>query len=297
MLHLLLLIIGVFSFLCTGSANPIEYDDCFISFFEDFSGKKFVLKQIKDSSNYEQFLLVVDTAACHVAQTMQIPINRVTLIPANAPFYQKIYSDFPATIHTIASGVRTDQSNPYQNIDIHQRFRKKNSFMEEKWGVLASEETGLTLTVIQEMAKHPDLPKIVALDTFLGNADRSCPNLFYDSSTDRFCGIDMAASFNSDLAKEAYRQIQLLMDKNVLLSQKEKDALIKYTDTLKALIISYPPQTQEGLLHIFSQKAGFIEGSRLLDQSVLERIEQHKGCIKSNYDYCQKLVALLDTFL
>lgn len=75
------------------------------------------------------------------------------------------------------------------------------------WGPLPPEKTGLTLAVIQDMAKHPDLPKIVALDTFVGNADRSCPNLYYDKVADRFCGIDMAASFSSPLAFWACQQL------------------------------------------------------------------------------------------
>lgn len=82
------------------------------------------------------------------------------------------------------------------------------------------EKAGLTLTVIQEMPKHSDLSGIVALDTFVDNADRSPPNLFYDS-------------FNSNLAKEAYRQLQTLLDKGIILSLTEKDALAKYIHTLE----------------------------------------------------------------
>jgi hypothetical protein len=165
--------------------------------------------------------------------------------------------------------------------------------MEKKWGVLPLKNTGLTLVVIQEMAKHPDLPKIVALDTFLGNADRSPPNLFYNASTDQFCGIDMAASFNSDLAKEACRQMQALIDENIVLTHQEKDSLAKYANTLKTLIADYSPQTQENLLREFSQKAGFIE----LDLEISERIEYHKRYMERNYRYSKELLCLIDKFL
>jgi len=192
-----------------------------------------------------------------MAETMQIPMNRITIIEPNASsFPQKIKLGFPATLHTKAFGKSTDQQGPYQNIDIHQRFHRKNSPKEQKWGVLPPEEAGLTLTVIQEMAKHSDLSGIVALDTFVGNADRSLPNLFYDSVTDRFCGIDMAASFNSNLAKEACRQLQTLLDKGIILSLTEKDALAKYIHTLEVLIQKYPPYQQEDLLLKLVKKLG-----------------------------------------
>jgi len=275
-----------------------EVDDCFISFFQDPSGNDFVLKQIKEDSGDEQFLLVLDALACHMAETMQIPMNRITIIEPNpSSFPQKIKPGFPATLHTKAFGKSTDQQGPYQNIDIHQRFQRKNSPKEQKWGVLPPEKAGLTLTVIREMAKHSDLSGIVALDTFVGNADRSPPNLFYDSVTDRFCGIDMAASFNSNLAKEACRQLQTLLDKGIILSLTEKDALAKYIHTLEILIQKYPPYQQEDLLLKFSQKAGFIEGSSLFNQDVIERIEHHKKCIKCNYEHSSQLVALAHKLL
>ncbi len=279
------------------SLKSCEVDDCFISFLQDSSENNFVLKQVKEDSGDEQFLLVLDALACHMAETIQIPINRVAIIEPNVSFPQKIKLGFPATLHTMALGKSTDQQGPYQDLDVHQRFRRKNSPKEKRWGVLPPEETGLTLTIIQEMAKHSDLAGIVALDTFVGNADRSPPNLFYDSITDRFCGIDMAASFNSDLAKEACKQLQILSDKGITLSLKEKDALAKYAHTLEALLQKYPPNLQEALLLKFSEKAGFIEGSSLFNQDVIERIEHHKRCIKCNYEYSSQLVVLVHKLL
>lgn len=281
-----LLSVGIYSLtlLSAGFANTIEFDDCVVSFFQNSSNDTFVIKQMKDPSNDEQFLLVIDATACYIAETNQIPMNKVTLIAATTPAPEKIIPGFPATIHTVAPGIRTDEKSPYQNIDIQQRFRKKNSPREKKWGVLSPENTGLTLTVIQEMAKCPDLAKIVALDTFLGNADRSPPNLFYNPSTNQFCGIDMAASFNSDLAKEACRQIQTLLDEHTPITDNVKKALIEYADTLKNLIANYPPQTQEDLLRKFSQE-------------VAERIDYHKKVIKRNYEYSQKLLPLVEKLI
>ncbi|MGL5263032.1 MAG: hypothetical protein ACRDAI_00400 [Candidatus Rhabdochlamydia sp.] len=276
--------------------KKIECIDCFISFIQGPSGNNLVLKQIKNTSGDEQFLLVLDALACHMAEEMQIPMNQVTIIEPTEVFFQKNLPGFPATLHTMAEGKSTDQlhrNDPYKDIDIHQRFRRKNSLQEKKWGVLPPEQTGLTLSCIQEMARHPDLAGIVALDTFVGNADRSAPNLFYDSTTNQFCGIDMATAFNSNLAKEACRQLQILIEKGITLLPREKEALTKYVDTLKILLEKYPAKIQEDLLDELSQKAGFIEGSSLLDQDVIERIEHHKRCINCNYEHSIKLVTLV----
>src|SRR5207249_10025139 len=108
---------------------------------------------------------------------------------------------FPATVHTLVPGQSVESLN--LDVDIHQRMRRENTPMWHKWGPLPPEKAGLTLKVIQNMAKHDDLPSIVAFDTFVGNADRSRPNLFYDSATDHYFGIDMAASFCSELGKVA----------------------------------------------------------------------------------------------
>ena len=143
------------------------------------------------------------------------------------------------------------------------------------------------------MAKHPDLPRIVALDTFVGNADRSSPNLYYDDITDRFCGIDMAASFSSPLALAACQQLESL--KNSHLTSDELSALADYTNTLALLIENWPPEKQERLLLEFSEIAGFQNGSSLFDQNVVERIEFHIKNIKDNYKNCINLLELINT--
>lgn len=143
------------------------------------------------------------------------------------------------------------------------------------------------------MAKHSDLPKILALDTFLGNSDRSPPNLFYDLETDQFCGIDMAASFSTELAKEAYRQIQQIQTMAICLSRVERDALKEYSNTLETLLKMYPPEKQEMLLMKYAKMAGFVENSFFWDQNLKDRIDFHIRSIKSNFEYSKKLLSLL----
>ena len=92
-------------------------------------------------------------------------------------------------------------------------------------------------------------------------------------------------------------QFQILIDKEITLSSKERDALAKYACVLEVLLQKYPPNLQEDLLLKFSQNAGFIDGSFLFNQDVLERIEHHKRCIKCNYKYSRQLIALVHELL
>lgn len=275
-------------------ASTLETEDCYISFIE-YSDKKYVVKQIKDPSPDEQFLLVLDALGCHIAESSAIPMNIVTIIPSMSTFAGKKILEFPATLHTLAIGISTEQEGPYQYIDVHQRFRKKNSPIWHRWGPLAQEKMGLTISVIQDMAKHPDLPGIVALDTFVGNADRSSPNLYYDKITDSFCGIDMAASFNSPLAFIACRHLENMTKSNF--TYDELSALTNYVRTLEFLVKNWPPEKQEGMLLRFSEIAGFKNGCWLFDQSVINRMEFHKGCIKDNYKNCVELITVINQII
>lgn len=271
--------------------STFETDECFISFIE-CANHEFVVKQIKDSTPDEQFLLVLDALGCHIAETADIPMNKVTLIPANTAFTGKKVLELPATLHSLAPGVSTEQECSYQGIDVHQRFRKENSPMWHRWGPLPSEKTGLTIAIIRNMAKHPDLPPIVALDTFAGNADRSLPNLYYDELTDRFCGIDMAASFSSPLALAACRQLKGV--KSSYFTNEELAGLTNYAHTLECLVKNWPPEKQEHILLEFIEMAGFKKGTFLFDQDVSDRIEFHKRCIIENYKNCVELIKVIN---
>jgi hypothetical protein len=267
-----------------------EANECVISFLDSTQGN-FVLKQYKDHSPDEQFLLVLDALACHIAEDVNISINKVFIIPANSPLPGKTWVELPATLHSFALGISTDHDCLYHDIDIHQRYPKESNAFWYNGGKLPPHRKGLTFAVIENMAKHRDLPSIVALDTFVGNADRSSPNLFYDSITDRFCGIDMAASFSSPLAFEACKQLKLI--EKINLTDQQKKGLKSYADTLKKLIENWPPEKQAAFLVEYAIKAGFYEGSLLYNQDIIDRIKFHKKCINSNYTCSLELVNII----
>lgn len=253
------------------------------------------MKQIKNPSPDEQFLLVLDALGCHIAEDSEIPINKITIIPSGVAFSGKNMVELPATLHTLAIGVSTDQKCHYQDVDLHQRFRKENSPMWHRWGPLPTEKSGLTMSVIHEMAAHPDLPRIAALDTFVGNADRSSPNLYYDETRDRFCGIDMAAAFSSPLALVACEQLK--ERKKSHFTPHELSALTSYAATLESLIKKWPPEKQERILLKYSAFAGFKKETFLFDQNVDNRIEFHKRCIQDNYRNSLELLEIINRII
>ena len=122
--------------------STFETDECFIAYIE-CSNDKFVIKQIKDSSPDEQLLLVLDTLGCFIAESSAIPLNKVKIIPPNRPFPGKQVLELPATLHSLAPGVSTDKKCSYQDIDVHQRFRKENSPMWKRFGPLPKRKNRL----------------------------------------------------------------------------------------------------------------------------------------------------------
>ena len=281
----------------TAILKTIETDDCMITWIKSSSNEIQIVKQIKDVPADEQFLLVLDALACFIANQSNIPMNQVTLIPAYVPFIGKYYQDRIATLHTLAPGHPVSEYLPWPDFDIHQRFRKPGSPLWIKWGPLPSQKAGLTHEVISDMSRHPTLPKIVALDTFVGNADRSNPNIFYDSANQSFCGIDMAASFNNVLAEVACDQLNCLFNEKNLLSNLELQGLIIYYRTLRDLVDRFPLSQLHMLLDEFANDGGFVPTSALYNQDVQDRMDHHKIVIKENYHFSLHLLKILEKYL
>lgn len=198
----------------------------------------FILKQIVDADPDEQFLLVRDFVASQIAEKCGIPMNKVSFIHAEEHCPAKFYADRAATIHTVAPGKSIEDAFPEflpQNFSLHQRICNPDSPWQQK-NPLKEEDQGLTVQIITSMALHEDLPKIAAFDTFVGNADRSRPNIFHDKQNNRFCGIDNAAAFNNkNLAESAKKRLEELSISDYQ-CKKIRDGLEIYIRTLLDLI-------------------------------------------------------------
>lgn len=259
-----------------------------------FLDNGYLIKQVKNPDPSEQFLLVLDATACAIAESIDLPINRVKLLPANTVFSGKKYFERPATLHAVVPGHSIPEDEDDREIRIHQRTRQANDCA--KWP-LPPQREGLNYSVVEHMAKHEDLPGIVALDTFVGNADRSQPNIFYDAVTNRYFGIDLAASFCAELAKVACAQVQRFEAQKHLFSAEELAGLTRYVHTLERLLARWTPEAMERLLVESATFAGFVEESALWNQDVEERILFHKDLIQSNYMFTVELVQRLKVFL
>ncbi|MDQ0418947.1 hypothetical protein J2Z48_003152 [Croceifilum oryzae] len=190
--------------------------------FTDGQGRKFVLKQINpNSSPWEKSTLVRDYVGSRIAEEMNLPINRVRLIPAKLGFSLKPFSGYPATLHTFVEGV-------VPKAGIQQKVGTK----------VPIEETGLNYSVIKNMAKSLDLQRITALDTFLGNEDRKNANLLYWN--DHYVGIDLGDMLIHNLVKVAIHQFQSMIAKKMVFSLEEKRGLSNYHKTLNDLFLNYP---------------------------------------------------------
>lgn len=273
-----------------------ETDDCCITILSN-QEKKFVLKQIKKHSPDEQFLLVLDALGATIATSLNLSVNKIDIIPAQIHFFAKQFQQLPATLHTFVPGLSTANSScKFFNIKVQQKYRNKNAYWLKQYGDLKEEEMGLTPEVIYGMTLHHDLPGIVALDTFIGNADRSCPNLFYDEISDKFYGIDMAGAFNKNLCKIACYRIEQFLNKKYIFTQKEINSFKKYYDILKQLIMLYPPEKTCALFEDLATKAGFSSDSVLWNQDIINRFIFHKRIIYESFSDAQNLIMMLEIF-
>lgn len=208
----------------------------------------YILKQINDPSIDEQFLLINDVVASTIANDVGVHINEVFFIPYNIANHLKIFHDRPATLHSYVHGKDLEQELPnYSSKDftIHQQIFDPLSIWQQQWPI-SKYQQGLNQNVIKTMSIHKDLQAIVAFDTFVGNADRSLPNIFYDNKNDRFYGIDQAAAFNTNLALFAYDRLKELLrdgyfltcDVEVIYGLREyRNVLLQLKEDFKPLMI------------------------------------------------------------
>jgi hypothetical protein len=161
--------------------------------------------------------------------------------------------------------------------------------------VLGYVPTGLSRANIDAMA-HPDVARIMALDTFTGNRDRHANNLFCDKETDSFTGIDNGLAFETPIVTKGVTK-SLQQNKDgfafmVAIDPKKREGLKIYRDTLVKLIADNPPKKTKGkLLGYMQQETGLN-----IINSFYTKTNKHRT-IDSNYKEAKKIVALIDEVL
>lgn len=258
-------------------------------FLKDQSEKEWIFKQYRDHEPAEYLDLVFEELASKMADELNIPINHAVYISPRDSFEPRLFSDRPGTLHAKVSGICVEDHLPWEGFDMHQRYR--TPFMEKKKGKLDPSEKGLRIEVIRTFAKHPDLAKIAALDTYLGNMDRSSPNLFYDAEHNRFYGIDMGNSFKGNLTELAFHKI-CQYDEEEQLNPEDIAGLKIYADTLHALVKHFPAYKCAKLLDEYLAKEEFKAHSK--NQDLKDKVVKTRRVMRKNYESAFVLLDYLD---
>lgn len=259
-------------------------------FLKDRKDREWIFKQITEKSSDDQMTIVLEVVAGEIAQALDLPLNHVKMVSAKEDFKDRLFSDYPGSLHLKVSGKAAEEALPWEGFDLHQKFR--TPFMIASKGPLSAEEIGLRRDIVTTMSKHEDLQKIVAFDTYLGNIDRSHPNVFHDNVQNRFYGIDMGNCLMGPLPACALVQLEGFMKE---LSLEEKEGLKGYKKTLQILMTRFPPAELIALLEKHLEKAGFTPNNPLLwDEDSERKLKKWKQMIEENYTSSLKLVEFLE---
>ncbi|MGE0009492.1 MAG: hypothetical protein AB7F19_03040 [Candidatus Babeliales bacterium] len=270
------------------SCKYVEYPYCEITIFQDTSGVWFLIKQIKFADDFARLArCVCEMVALDIGHSISVSLNQASLIPAAITYIGKDLGS-PATLHTYVPGVRFDlyQGKIYKGLNLRQNGKEK---------VL-----GLTREIIYHMSRHKNLPALVALDTFVGNAGRGRSNYFYDEAADIFYGIDMASSFNQDLCASSFQNVQHFLDDSVAFTDAELQGLKSYTAALVQLVNLYTPDVLCNKFDEYTALAGFLDNpffNKDVQLSCLHYIARAKHIARNSYENTNKLIQLLKVLL
>ena len=266
----------------------------YIVFVVDDEDNRYVVKQEKNGILKKQYQSVCETLSAFMAEKVGISAHYVRILPIGMSFPGKMVKNQTATLHTLVPGVtvRNLQDNEYEKLDIKQKNDLEAG--------LPFSEMGFNRRVIANMAMHPALPPIVALDTLIGNRDRNRSNLIYDKKT--FYAIDMALIYDTYydkvlLAKLACDQVALMIYNKEKFNQSELEALKSYRKTLIALVSYFTPKRIYTLMHKIAFDAGLKDNLFFSGEEVFDMIYEYKCKIKESDFYIKKLIDFLSVLI
>ncbi len=207
-------------------------------------GSLWVLKQRKDDSVHDRLVTVIDTIGARIARSLGLRCNEIELIPSSIGNECKPFKHLPATLHSYMPGTKVYRTEKFHNLIMHQKHRKKDK------------SRGLTQEIIHNMTIDKDFPKLIAVDTFIGNSDRNRLNLLYDEEHNEFNAIDFGTSFKANLSKYAFKMIKKMIASNQKLESTLLNALLVYKNTLMQLVRHYPPAQLTAMFRALLKNAG-----------------------------------------
>lgn len=261
----------------------LDHAKSYAVFIEDHNKNRFVVKQVKRSeiNRHRELMVARECLASYIGEAADLPINHVRPIPSDFHMPGRLLKDVAGTLHTFVPGIAG----------------AKKVYLQQPWDA-PGKKNGMSLEVLKNMALHSDLPKIVALDTFIGNAARRGGSLFYDSKTDRFFAIDLESAFNKNLAQLAVVLVQnLIKDGRVRFTRVELDGLALYAKTLQGFVKRHTVEELCGKLDEFLVQAKINIATSSSRARVVELCQLYKNIIAQSYQSTQELVDALNTLI
>lgn len=270
------------------SKASYETKNSMLRLLSDSTGEKYLLKQGRKATPKSVFRTLLDVLGVSIAQSVSVKCNDIELIPSDNSCKHKFIKKLPATIHSFVHGKAGCRSNTsYPKLYLRQRMISSSLEITPKF----------PSHIIANMARHRDLPPLVAVDTFIGNTDRSCANLFFAKKKNEFVAIDFGESFKSNLCKEVEKTISQLESDDVTLTVLELKGLVLYTKTLKKLIEMHkPPDLHQNLSALVKQAYLKAKGKKLY-AACKSYLKILKRSIDKNYVAAQVLTQKLDLFI
>ncbi len=263
---------------------------CHVRFINDGSGNHFIVKQKRIFLD-AHFRVITEMLAAYMANSLGIPSQHVRILPAGRSFPGKVLDKWPATIHSFVPGrqlCKLKSNCPYRSLYLKQSNTTK----------LSKEHRGLSRRVIANMSLHPDLPLILALDTFIGNIERHSANCFYDEKGDHFYAIDMDKIYSGSREKlnlcsrfACYQIKRMLKNESLEISVEEVEGLKIYQQTLIKLVKFFPPKIIMEKTHQFANLAGYNFQLPYFYRSIEDLLYK----VRVVYKDVEELIILLDT--
>ncbi len=248
---------------------------------------KFLVKQKKGRRSIDWFALKMKLASI-IAQYVGMPCQSVYIIPSYEYFLGKKNQDLTAVLLTIVPGVSALKSKKYKNVYIKQRYK-----MDE-----LSIYTGVNRKILLHMARHKDLAKIVALDTFIGYSDRHTRNFFYDKSTKRFWVIDMDSAFGRNFCRITCNNFyKMISNPRIMLRKKELRALGIFKNTLQKLVMWCHPEVVITKMIEIADEIGIQNKNASFRTITKNKLLQYAQKIKEMCQDAKKLIEITEQLI
>ncbi len=263
----------------------------YIVFLHDNQDNHYIVKQEKEGLLHRQFRAISEVLCAYIACQASIPSHHVALLPIGMSFPGKFITKRVATLHTLMPGttIRSSEGGKYSKIDLKQETNIDLPF----------DRQGFNERTIFYMSLHEQLPKIVALDTFIGNKDRNKANILYDSATDSFYVIDMALMHDvlgkrKRVAQIACEQVISMIDQKKKFTKDEVEALLSYRAVLQELVQQFPPRKTIDVFEKLLIESGLLGEASPFEQQAVDQLSHlYKRAIKESYKDIKRLIYLL----